>query len=76
MIARARAGTEIRVPASPGDHAELRVQDRFTVAAIASGETHAVWGAAATSGLHWGRRGVIHGEIWINKTRHALELSR
>ena len=76
MIVRAREGTEIRVPAAAGTHAELRVQDRYTVASVATGETEAVWGGAATANLHWGRRSVVYGEIWIGKARHDLEVSR
>ena len=76
MIVRAKAGHEVRVPASPGDRAELRVQDRYIVATVASGETEAVWGASATTDLHWGRRSVILGEVWVNKAKHDLEVTR
>ena len=76
MIVRTRAGHQVRVPASAGDHAELRIQDRYAVAVIASGEAEAIWPASATVGLHWGRRLVIRGEVWINKARHTLEVTR
>lgn len=76
MIVRAREGREVRVPAAAGSRAELRVQNRYTAIEVASGETEAVWPAAATANLHWGRRSAIVGEIWIGKARHSLEVSR
>lgn len=76
MIVRARAGEAVRVPAAGGSYAELRIQDRFLPVAVPSGGTAAVWTAEATSGLHWGRRSLLRGEVWIGKERHDLEVAR
>ena len=76
MIIRAVAGHDIRVPAAEGTRAELRVQDRYLSTVVATGETDAVWGAAATVGLHWGRRSRMQGEVWLGKTRHELVVTR
>ena len=76
MTVRTRAGREVRVAAAAGTLAELRVQGRQFPLEVASGETEAVWGASATTGLHWGRRRTIAGEVWIGKVRHDLRITR